>query len=136
MMASNEKWVVPAGPDARRFELPNAFHDHLGLATSIGLLLELGGDAIDAYTHRLGEPLLAWARERGVRVVSPPEGPHRSAIVCVAPPEPQQAHRRLREAGILCSLREGSLRFAPHCYNTVAEVERAVEVLEEVERER
>ena len=120
-------------PDARRFELPNAFHDHLGLATSVGLLLELGVEAIDAYTRRLGEPILAWARERGVRVVSPPHGPHRSAIVCVAPPEPQQAHRRLRQAGILCSLREGSLRFAPHCYNTVAEIEKAVEVLKELE---
>jgi cysteine desulfurase/selenocysteine lyase len=119
-------------PDARRFELPNAFHDHLGLATSIGLLLELGGEAVDAYTRRLGEPLLAWAREREVRVVSPPEGPHRSAIVCVAPPEPQQGHRRLRQAGIVCSLREGSLRFAPHCYNTVAEVEKAVGVLDEL----
>jgi cysteine desulfurase/selenocysteine lyase len=118
--------------DARRFELPNAFHDSLGLATSLGLLLELGVDAIDAYTRSLGEPLLAWAAARGVRVVSPAEGEHRSAIVCVAPPDPVEAHRRLRQAGVVCSLREGALRFAPHCYNTVEEIERAVGVLDEV----
>lgn len=118
--------------DARRFELPNPFQDHLGLSTSVGLLLELGVDAIDAYARRLGEPLIAWARERGVRVVSPPDGPHRSAIVCLAPPEPHDAHRRLRQAGVVCSLREGSLRFAPHCYNTPAEIERVVGMLDEV----
>ncbi len=118
--------------DARRFEAPNAFQDGLGFATSLGLLLELGVDAIDAYTRSLGEPLLAWARRRGFRIVSPPDGPHRSAIVCVAVPEPLEVHRRLRQAGIVCSLREGALRFAPHCYNTMEEVERAVEVLDEV----
>jgi selenocysteine lyase/cysteine desulfurase len=120
--------------DARRFELPNAFQDHLGLATSVGLLLELGVPAIDVYTRRLGVPLITWARERGVPVVSPPDGEHRSAIVCLAPPEPQEAHRKLRQAGIVCSLREGALRFAPHCYNTGEEIARAVAVLDEVTR--
>jgi cysteine desulfurase/selenocysteine lyase len=121
--------------DARRFELPNAFQDNLGLAGSVGLLLELGVDAIDVYTRSLGEPLIAWARERGVPVVSPPEGEHRSAIVCLAPPDAAEARRRLRQAGILCSLREGALRFAPHCYNTLEEIERAVGVLEEMRRD-
>jgi len=121
--------------DARRFELPNAFHDCLGLSVSLGLLLELGVGAIDAYDRSLGEPLLAWARASGVPIVSPPDGEHRSAIVCVAPPEPEEARRRLRRAGILCSLREGALRFAPHCYNTVEEVEKAVGVLEEMRRD-
>jgi selenocysteine lyase/cysteine desulfurase len=120
--------------DAKRFELPNAFHDSLGLAVSVGLLLELGVDAIDAYTRSLGEPLIAWARKHGVPVISPADGEHRSAIVCLAPPEPQETHRRLRHAGILCALREGALRFAPHCYNTLEEVERAVGVLEEMRR--
>jgi cysteine desulfurase/selenocysteine lyase len=120
--------------DARRFELPNAFQDNLGFAVSVGLLLDLGVDAIDAYTRSLGEPLIAWARGHGVPVISPAHGEHRSAIVCLAPPEPQETHRRLRHAGILCALREGALRFAPHCYNTLDEVERAVGVLEEMRR--
>ncbi len=119
-------------PDARRFELSNAFQDHLGFATSLALLLELGVAAVDAYTRSLGEPLIAWARRRGFRVVSPAEGPHRSAIVCLALPDPAGAHRRLRQAGVVCSLREGALRFAPHFYNTVEEIERAVGVMDEV----
>jgi selenocysteine lyase/cysteine desulfurase len=126
------RYDQPLRRDARRFEVSNAFQDFLGFATSVALLLELGVAAVDAYTRSLGEPLIAWARRRGIRVVSPADGPHRSAIVCVAPPDPAGTHRRLRQAGVVCSLREGALRFAPHCYNTVAEIERAVGVMDEV----
>jgi len=118
-------------PDARRFEVLPAFQDNLGFVTSLGLLLELGVAAIDVYTRALGEPLLAWAERRGVRVVSPTDPLHRSAIVCVAPSHPAEAHRRLKRAGIICSLREGAIRVAPHCYNTLEEMEKVVGVLEE-----
>jgi selenocysteine lyase/cysteine desulfurase len=122
-------------PNARRFEVGAAFQDQLGFITSVGLLLDLGIPAIDAYTRALGTPVLDWAAGRGVRIVSPTDARHRSAIVCVAPPEPGEAHRRLRQAGIVCSLREGAIRLAPHIYNTVEEMERVVEVLESVMRD-
>jgi selenocysteine lyase/cysteine desulfurase len=118
--------------DARRFETSNpAAQDQLGLTTSIGLLLELGVEAIETYVRALGEPLLAWAARRGVRVVSPTDALHRSQIVCLAPRDPAEAHRRLRQAGVIVSLREGALRVAPHCYNTIEEMEKVVDVLDE-----
>jgi len=117
--------------DARRFEVASpATQDQLGLTTSIGLLLELGVEAIAAYLRSLGEPLLAWAAARGVRIASPTEPRHRSQIVCLAPADAREAHRRLREAGIVTSLREGAIRIAPHCYNTVEEMDKVVDVLE------
>ncbi|HVO35615.1 MAG TPA: aminotransferase class V-fold PLP-dependent enzyme [Gemmatimonadales bacterium] len=123
--------------DARRFEVASlATQDHLGLATSIGLLLEIGIEAIAAYLRTLGEPVLAWARERGVPIVSPTDDLHRSQIVCIAPPDGREAHRRLRQAGVVCALREGAIRLAPHCYNTMEEMEKVVEVLEQMMRER
>jgi selenocysteine lyase/cysteine desulfurase len=123
--------------DARRFEVASlATQDHLGLATSIGLLLELGVEAIAAYLRSLGEPVLAWARQRGVPIVSPTDDLHRSPIVCVAPPDAKEAHRRLRQAGGVCAFREGAIRLAPHCYNTMEEMEKVVEVLDQVMRER
>ncbi len=119
--------------DARRFEIASpATQDQLGLATSIGLLLELGVDAIAAYLRTLGEPLLAWAERRGVRITSPTDQLHRSQIVCLAPPDAREANRRLRQAGIVVSVREGAIRLAPHCYNTIEEMEKVVEVLDEV----
>ena len=123
--------------DARRFEVASlATQDHLGLATSIGLLLELGVEGIAAYVRSLGEPVLAWARDHGVPVVSPAEGVHRSQIVCIAPPDAKEAHRRLRQAGVVCAMREGAIRLAPHCYNTMEEMEKVVEVLDQQMRER
>ena len=123
--------------DARRFEIASpATQDQLGLATSIGLLLELGVDAIAAYLRTLGEPLLAWAERRGVRITSPTDQLHRSQIVCLAPPDAREANRRLRQAGIVVSVREGAIRLAPHCYNTIEEMEKVVEVLDEVMGER
>jgi selenocysteine lyase/cysteine desulfurase len=123
--------------DARRFEVASlATQDHLGLATSIGLLLELGVEVIAAYLRSLGEPVLAWARQRGVPIVSPTDDLHRSQIVCVAPPDAKEAHRRLRQAGVVCAFREGAIRLAPHCYNTMEEMVKVVEVLDSLMRER
>ena len=119
--------------DARRFEIASpATQDQLGLTASLGLLLELGVEAIAAYVRTLGEPVLAWAARRGVRITSPTDPLHRSQIVCIAPPDAREANRRLRQAGIVVSVREGSIRLAPHCYNTIEEMERVVEVLDEV----
>jgi selenocysteine lyase/cysteine desulfurase len=42
----------------------------------------------------------------------------------------EDAHRRLKRARVICSLREGAIRLSPHLYNTVAEMERVVEVLD------
>jgi len=123
--------------DARRFEAAGpATQDQLGLTASIGLLLELGVEAIAVYLRWLGEPVLAWAASRGVRISSPTDPRHRSQIVCLAPPDAREAHRRLRQAGVVSSLREGAIRLAPHCYNTIEEMEKVVEVLEGMMRER
>jgi selenocysteine lyase/cysteine desulfurase len=123
--------------DARRFEVSSpATQDQLGLTTSIGLLLELGVEAIARYLRSLGEPVLAWAARRGVAVTSPTDDVHRSQILCIAPPDAREAHRRLRQAGIVCALREGAIRLAPHCYNTIEEMEKVVDVLEDVMSDR
>jgi len=122
--------------DARRFETASpATQDQLGLTASIGLLLDLGVDAIATYLRSLGDPVLEWAARRGVPVGSPTDPRHRSQIVCVRPPDAREANRRLRQAGIVVSLREGAIRIAPHCYNTIEEMEKVVEVLDEVVRE-
>lgn len=119
--------------DARRFEMATLpFQDFHGLATSLGLLAELGIAAIAEHTSLLHEPVVQWADAHGVPVVSPREDPHRSAILCLAPGDPVTAHRALKAAGVVCSLREGAIRLSPHCYNTVAEMERVLDVLEGV----
>jgi cysteine desulfurase/selenocysteine lyase len=117
--------------DARRFEMITLpYQDFAGFNTSLGLLMEVGVERIEAHLQRLHEPVLAWAERSGVRVVSP-RADRGSGILCLAPADVGGAFRRLKAARIICSLREGAIRLSPHGYNTVEEMERVVEVLEE-----
>jgi cysteine desulfurase / selenocysteine lyase len=116
--------------DARRFELITLpYQDFAGLNASLGLVLELGVERIQAHLQRLHEPVLAWASRTGTPVASP-LGAHGSGILCLAPEDVGDAYRRLKAARIICSLREGAIRLSPHGYNTVEEMQRVVAVLE------
>jgi selenocysteine lyase/cysteine desulfurase len=116
--------------DARRFELITLpYQDFAGMNASLGLILELGVDRIEAHLQRLHQPVLAWAERTGAAVASP-RGAHGSGILCLAPEGVGEVFRRLKAARIICSLREGAIRLSPHAYNTVAEMERVVAVLD------
>jgi len=122
--------------DARRYELVTlAYQDFAGLNASLGLLLEVGIDAICAYLRAVIQPVLSWAASAGVRVSSP-TGPHGSAIVCLDLPDAARAYRALKAAGIVATVREGVIRLSPHLYNTPAELERVAETLETVRGEK
>lgn len=116
--------------DARRFELATLpFQDFLGMAESVGLLLELGVERIQAYLRHVVRPLHDAAAAGTVELVSPTDGTHESAIVCVRTPHVAESFHALKQAGVVCVMREGAIRLSPHCYNTVDEVERVVEIL-------
>jgi len=116
--------------DARRFELATLpFQDFLGMAESVGLLLELGVDRIQAYLRRVVRPLHDAAAAGTVELVSPTDGTHESAIVCVRTSHVAESFHALKQAGVVCVMREGAIRLSPHCYNTVEEMERVVKVL-------
>ena len=119
--------------DARRFEMITLpYQDFFGMTVSLQLLLEVGVREIAEVTRSAHEPIVKWAQAHGVRIVSPTENGHRSAILCVAPPKPVEAYHALKRARVVCSLREGSIRLSPHCYNTVDEMEKVIEVLEDL----
>jgi selenocysteine lyase/cysteine desulfurase len=68
--------------------------------------------------------------ERGCYdIVSPTDEVHGTGIWCVRPPDVDGTFARLRAAGVVASLREGSIRLSPHVYNTVDEVVRVVDLL-------
>ena len=116
--------------DARRYEMITLpYQDFAGMNASLSMLAGFGTAELGAHARACHAPLLDWARRSGARITSPTDE-RGSAIVCVAPPNPAATHQALREAGVICSLREGSLRFSPHLFNTVGEMERVVELLE------
>jgi selenocysteine lyase/cysteine desulfurase len=63
--------------------------------------------------------------------VTSPTGKRGSGILCVAPPDVGSAFRALKAARVICSMREGAIRLSPHFYNTVEEMERVVDILED-----
>ncbi len=118
--------------DARRYELVTLpFQDLLGMTTSLGLLHDIGIEAIFRHVVQLHEPIVAWAARRGCRMASP-TGQSGSGMVCVEPIDGALAMPRLQANGVVASYREGALRLSPHCYTTMDEMERVVTILDAV----
>lgn len=118
-------------PNARRYELVTLpYQDIAGMVASMRLLLELGIAAIRDHLAAIEAPMLTWAEQHGIAVSSPTDPAHRSAIICLDLPEAARAYGALRRAGVVTSLREGSVRISPHLYNTVDDLMRVCEVLD------
>lgn len=116
--------------DARRYEVITLpFQDLLGFCHSLDLLHELGVERIQCHLAAIGKPVLDWARQRGVALVSP-TGECGSGMICLSADPFPGAVPALKQAGVTLSLREGALRLAPHCYNTVDEMVRVTELLD------
>ena len=113
---------------ARRFEqITVPFQDFAGMAASLGLLQELGMDAVAAHVAERVEQLAAGAERAGVEVVTPPG--RRAGIVTVRPRDVSAAASRLRDARVIHSVRERTVRLSPHCYTTSDDILVALDAL-------
>ncbi len=118
-------------PDARRFELLTfPVQDVAAMNASLGLILDVGIDAIAQHTRALHQPIIDWADRSGATITSP-SGPRGSAILCIKPRGDVAAgYTRLQAAGVHCSHREGSIRLSPHMFNDFADVVRVARLLD------
>ena len=57
-----------------------------------------------------------------------PEG-RRAGIVTIHPRDVRAASERLRDARVVHSVREGTIRLSPHCYTTSEEMRTALDAL-------
>ncbi len=120
-------------PTAARFDsgTPPLLPAYISRA-SMEWLAGFGIDAIHDYTQALTRHLVEGALTRGLVVHGPglsqPKTPS-TAIVC------EDAHgveHAMRERGIIASARGPVIRLAPHFYNTVAEIDHALDTLADV----
>lgn len=125
---ARREWAPAAS--ARRFE-PGSMN-MLGihaLEASLTLLTEIGIDAIDARVRERAECLFA-AVERvpGLELITAPiPGRYAGIVTFRHRTQPAEAlHRKLTEAGVVCALRGGGIRFSPHFYNDMKQLERAI----------
>ncbi|MEU4094689.1 aminotransferase class V-fold PLP-dependent enzyme [Streptomyces sp. NPDC026673] len=129
--AAEDPWGDCYGPvahlarSARRFDVLPPLLPYLAGAASLGLIEELGVEAVGAHDVALAERFREGLLRLGHKPV--PSGARASAIVAV--PGLGDAAQRLAAAGIRVSARAGNLRAAFHLYNTGADVDRLLAVL-------
>lgn len=131
----------PLAAAARRYEggtlnLPGI----IGMNTALETLLEFGLDAIESHILALTDILIEQLRSmHEFELITPLSPEERSGIVTVRPKDglnPDSVFQGLAERRVDISLREGTLRFSPHYYNTQEEILAAIDILKEAMHQR
>ncbi|MGZ4957862.1 MAG: aminotransferase class V-fold PLP-dependent enzyme [Methylomonas sp.] len=126
----NLPWEVH--PTARRFECgsPNMLTIH-AFSASLSLLLETGMATVEALVIERSDYLKHAIAEHGrLELLSRP-GLLKSGIVTCKhlSMDNETLYRQLQQNGVVCALRGGGIRFSPHFYNTLEEIDRVLEML-------
>jgi cysteine desulfurase/selenocysteine lyase len=119
-------------PTARRFEpsVPN-LPAVLAMRESLELLLEVGLESIDAHNRELCRRLVDGLTEKGYEVITSQRQGESAGLVCAIKPgrDPESIREHLLSRQIVCAVRGGKIRFAPHLFNTLDEVEQVIAAL-------
>lgn len=100
------------------------------------IVAEIGVPAIREKSLRLTRRLMDAAQARGWRLNTPVDDHERGASVVIDVPDGATVTHELIARGVIVDFRPGAgVRVAPHFYNTEAEIDHAVETMEEILRE-
>jgi len=117
--------------EARRFELGTCNSiGIIGAQRALSLLTEIGIEKIYQHLTQLTSLLCEGLEQAGYQLFTNTALSHRSGIVSFYPQVKEKSaalYDYLHQEQIICSLRAGMLRLAPHFYNTQAEIERVIE---------
>ena len=130
--------------DASRIDYPQAaqkfdfstmsFGCSVGLTRAINFLNDVGVKNIFQYNRQLADRLIEGLQARGAVITSPLEDKSRSSIV--------RAHfenigsnkiiQSLKQAGVFVSRRGDSIRFSPHLYNSISDIDKALAEIDNI----
>jgi len=123
--------------DARRFEIATSnILGIYGLAASTELLVEAGTANIEKHLFTLGNHLIEKLSERGFNYIGSKDLKERSGIYSFACKNEKELFDHLQKNRVHLSLRNDVIRFAPHFYNTIEEIDRVIEILNRQEAKR
>jgi len=118
------------GKGARRFEYGTpAVAAIYAARAGISLLEEIGIATVRESHMLLSQRLVDGAIAQGWTVRCPVVAKERTAIVTLEHPRPQEAVDALRASGVISDSRPGLIRLSPHHFNTLDEIDRALELL-------
>ncbi len=120
---------------AQKFEFSTmAFGCAVGQTRALNFLNDVGVDNIFQYNRQLADRLIEGLQTRGAVITSPLEDKSRSSIV--------RAHfenigsnkiiQCLKRAGVFVSRRGDSIRFSPHLYNSMSDIDKALAEIDNI----
>jgi len=120
---------------AQKFEFSTmAFGCAVGLTRAINFLNDVGVENIFQHNRQLADRLIEGLQTRGAVITSPLEDESRSSIV--------RAHfenigsnkiiQNLKRAGVFVSRRGNSIRFSPHLYNSMSDIDKALAEIDNI----
>ncbi len=124
------KFDLEPFPSARKFEIGTYPYSQIWtMHSSLKLLSEVGIRNIQSHNQSLLDLLIEQLKKKDYHLTSSLEPDHRSCILCFSGKDTEGLFKKLRKHSIITSLREGSIRVAPHFYNTADEMERLIRLL-------
>ena len=124
------KFDLEPFPSARKFEIGTYPYSQIWtMHSSLKLLSEVGIRNIQSHNQALLDLLIEQLKKKDYHLTSPLGPDHRSCILSFSGKDTEGLFKKLRKHSIITSLREGSIRVAPHFYNTADEMERLIRLL-------
>jgi selenocysteine lyase/cysteine desulfurase len=120
-------------PTASRFDMGtppvvNAYVARAGMA----IINEIGADQIRPWLKVLGQRLIDGGAERGFTLHGTADMSHKTATTAFVVDDSQDVELTMRRRGVIPSARGPVIRLSPHFYNTIADVDTALDVLSSV----
>lgn len=121
-------------PNASRFDtgtppVINAYVARAGMEIINGV----GPTKIRAWLEVLGRRLIEGGRARGLTLHGTDDMRRKTATTAFLVDDSHAVERAMRERGVVAAARGSVIRLAPHFYNTIEDVDRALDILADVE---
>ena len=117
-------------PTASRFDsgtppIPNAYVARAGMQ----MINDIGVPAIRTWLEVLGRRLIDGGRERGLDLLGTDDMSHKTATTAFIVADSHAVETMMRQRGVIASARGPVIRLAPHFYNTLEDVDIALDTL-------
>ena len=120
---------------AKRYEFGTmAYGTAFGATVSTNYLLEISIEKIAEHNRKISMHLLDGLQDLGAIILGPKDPNNRSAIVAARFPNKDSADfaSTLEKANVIASLRRDFIRFSPHLYNSIQDIDKGLEAIKAV----